>query len=326
LNAVSVEVITIRDSVGGSTAAVAPQLGFNCFSFVPQIGDAAVEVLWHDPQFLLGNTRPSRSGIPILFPFAGRIRDARYTYRGKKYELEAADGQGNAIHGFVFTRPWRIVASSEASVTGEFHASLDDPAILERWPADFRIQATYTVAGPRLLASYEISNPGETILPWWFGAHPYFRLSLGAKGKPGGPPEKAIVQFRASRRWLLEGLLPTGVMGDVAEADDLARGVAIGAREFDDVFTTLGLDDDGRWRGRIVDPASRLTTTVSFGEPFRDCVVFIPPHREAICLEPYTSAPNAFELSEKGLGPGLRELFPGQSIVMNFEVEGSRRD
>ena len=76
-----VEAITIQDSATGTTASIAPQLGFNCFSFRPVVAQRPIEVLWHDPQFREGTTRPSRSGIPILFPFAGRIRGARYKYR-----------------------------------------------------------------------------------------------------------------------------------------------------------------------------------------------------------------------------------------------------
>src|SRR5690349_20663612 len=123
--------ITLTDITTGSTASIAPALGFNCFSFAPLVKGKPFELLWHDPEFRSGNTRPSRSGIPILFPFAGRIRGGRFRYGGRNYQLETNDNKGNAIHGFVYTRPWRIVNQSGASVTGEFQASVDDPAILQ---------------------------------------------------------------------------------------------------------------------------------------------------------------------------------------------------
>lgn len=312
-----VEAITIQDSATGATASIAPQLGFNCFSFRPVIAQRSIEVLWHDPQFREGTTRPSRSGIPILFPFAGRIRGARYKYRDREYQLEAADGQGNAIHGFVYTRPWRVVAHTSSSITGEFQASIDDPSILERWPSDFRIRATYEVRGSRLLSTYDIHNPGTSPLPWSFGTHPYFRLSHA-----GGSPADAIVQFDVTRRWELADLIPTGALQGVQDAGELSRGVRIGNREFDDVFTGLKIQN-GIWAGHVTDGASAITTTIRFGAPFQDCVVFIPPHREAICLEPYTSAPNAFELIERGLQPGMQELPPAQSTSLNVEIEAN---
>ena len=57
-----------------------------------------------------------------------------------------------------------------------------------------------------------------------------------------------------------------------------------------------------------------------FGKPFRECVVFIPPHREAICLEPYTAVPNAFELTERGIDAGLAELSTGESTEVQVEI------
>lgn len=314
-----VAALTIQDSAAGSTASIAPQLGFNCFSFQANVEGKQVDVLWHDPQFREGATRPSRSGIPILFPFAGRIRGAKFKYRGREYQLEAADGQGNAIHGFVYTRPWRVVEQTESKLTGEFQASVDDPAVLERWPSDFRIRATYEVRGSQLLATYDISNPGNAPLPWSLGTHPYFRLALG-----GGSPADAIVRFDVSRRWQLAELIPTGEVQDVTDAGDFSRGVHVGDREFDDVYTGLKIQD-GVWSGSVTDPTSGMATAIRFGQPFRECVVFIPPHREAICLEPYTSAPNAFELIEQGLDPGMQELAPGESRSLSVEIAAGLR-
>lgn len=311
----AIDVVTIIDTSSGSTAAVAPALGFNCFSFAAVINDQAVETLWHDRQFRDGNSRPSRSGIPILFPFAGRIRGGRYRYRGRDYQLETNDNQGNAIHGFVYTRPWRVVSQSEGSITGEFQASADDPAILKLWPADFRIRATYAVAGKRLLAAYHFTNTGDGPLPWWFGTHPYFRLSVG-----GGAPEDALIRFSVDKQWKLENLIPTGDVVAVPSASDYAAGARVGSREFDNVFTGLGTEQHV-WSGSVTDTAAQLTVVTRFGKPFRECVVFIPPHREAICLEPYTAVPNAFELTDRGADAGLAELSPGQSTEVHVEIE-----
>ena len=57
-------------------------------------------MLWAAADFAAGG-RPSSSGIPLMFPFAGRIRGTSFHFDGKQYALEAGDGLGNAIHGFV---------------------------------------------------------------------------------------------------------------------------------------------------------------------------------------------------------------------------------
>src|SRR5688572_8608957 len=146
----TLEVIRIVDETAGSSATIAPGFGFNCFSFEVTLGGRRSETLWAHSEFASGRQRPSGSGIPLLFPFAGRIPGTSFEYEGTTYKLTAGDAMGNAIHGFVMSRPWRVVRQSGSSVTGEFQASIDEPALCESWPADFRIQVTYEVAGTAL--------------------------------------------------------------------------------------------------------------------------------------------------------------------------------
>ena len=60
--------------------------------------------------------------------------------------------------------------------------------------------------------------------------------------------------------------------------------------------------------------------TLRFDEQFPYCVVFNPPHREAICIEPYTTLPNPFELEQSGVDPHLRVLPPGQKFWTKMEI------
>src|SRR6476469_5735979 len=104
--------ITISDPKTGSTASILPELGFNCFSFKAAMNGQMIEALWAEPEFGPGN-RPSRSGIPILFPFAGRLRGTSYCYLSREYHVSGAQMNGdNVIHGFVINRPWRVVERS----------------------------------------------------------------------------------------------------------------------------------------------------------------------------------------------------------------------
>ena len=77
----------------------------------------------------------------------------------------------------------------------------------------------------------------DVSLPWWFGTHPYFRLSLG-----GGRPQDALIRFAAGKQWELANLIPTGKVIGVPEAADYAAGTLVGKREFDNAFCDLGID------------------------------------------------------------------------------------
>src|SRR6187200_435616 len=94
--------IVIQDPESGASAQIKPDIGFNSFSFRPVINGKAVEVIQAASDFADQGGSPSRNGIPLLFPFAGRIRNARYHYAGKDYHVTTArPNEGNAIHGFV---------------------------------------------------------------------------------------------------------------------------------------------------------------------------------------------------------------------------------
>src|SRR5204863_5699002 len=92
--------------------------------------------------------------------------------------------------------------------------------------------------------------------------------------------------------------------------------------QLDDVFTGL-LFHDGWSSSSIYDPASGCTLTQRFDRAFRECVVFTPPHREAICIEPYTCVPGCFELAQRGIEAGLRVVPPGASFTARVEFDVS---
>ncbi|MGI8979769.1 MAG: aldose 1-epimerase [Pirellulaceae bacterium] len=310
----AVENIVLRDSASGSVAEVAPALGFNCHRFAVPHAKELVEILWREPSFLEGTGKASRSGVPVLFPFPGRLPGQTLNWQGKSYELGSNDGRGNAIHGFVHTRPWRVISRSESRVVGEFHAWSDDPSLKTRWPADFRITATYELAGRKLTMHYRMENPGDAPLPCGLGTHPYFRVPLG-----GSSANECLVQLPVTTQWELVEMIPTGRQLPLTNAADLAAGKKFGELTLDNCFA--GLQFQGDWcTARIFDGQSGLTMTIRFDNAFRECVVYTPPHREAICIEPYTCVPGAAAMSDAAAA-GLRILGPGESFEARVEFE-----
>ena len=312
-------VIEIADRASGSSARILASLGFNCFSWQPVLADGPREMLWADAEFERGDKRPSGSGVPLLFPFPGRIGGAAFTFQGREYQLEPGDAFGNAIHGFVFNRPWRVVEQSDHRVVGEFQASVDDRSILERWPADFRIRVSYEVRGHELLSDIRYENTGDGPLPCGFGTHAYFRLPL----TEGGDAEQTRVLAPVTQIWEAEQMLPTGRKSPATGDNDLASGGPLAGRKFDTYFTTLQPDTDGMLRTRLTDPANGRTLTQTFSHAFTQCVVYTPPHRQAICLEPYTCLPDPFRMSAAGYDTGWQILAPGEAFETSVRIDVS---
>ncbi|HEV3415669.1 MAG TPA: aldose 1-epimerase [Pirellulales bacterium] len=307
--------ISLVDPATGSLAKLLPELGFNCFSYVPVLDGEPVELLWSAPGFETSGGRTTRSGIPILFPYAGRLRGTVLRFGGKEFPLTIDERLGFAIHGFVHDRPWRIVAQSPSSVTGEFRAARDDPTLLNLWPADFRIRVCYEVHHVGLSCSLAVDNPGDRPLPFGLGTHGYFRLPLGSFGKR----DECHLTVPAQSYWELEGMLPTGRKLPATDGRAVGGGMLFGETQLDDIFTDLQ-PRSGRVVCRLLDPVNDRRLSLVFDESFGQCVVFNPPHREAICIEPYTCVPDAFALSERGLETGLRILQAGESFQAHLEL------
>src|SRR5437762_1084573 len=91
------QIAVLEDGLGGRVE-IWPCQGFNAYRWRTPSG---AQLLYVSDTFFRGD-RPSRSGIPVLFPFPNRIRDGKYTWGQKNYQLSTNDSAGNAIHGFAF--------------------------------------------------------------------------------------------------------------------------------------------------------------------------------------------------------------------------------
>jgi len=311
--------VWILEYDNGSGIEVWPALGFNCYRWYvrPRGENSAEELLDSVPEFF-EQEKPTRSGFPILFPFPNRIRAGRFRWLGQDYHLAANDPSGkNAIHGFACHAPWQVVDTneSECSITAEHVSSPQNP-----WPASYRLQLTYRLAANRLRLEARVKNTDSQPLPFGLGYHPYFRASLLGDAN-------TIVQVPASASWELEENLPTGKVIPVAGQRDLRAGRKVAGLELDDVLTDLdpacgvasGPDATPHaaqplvLRGSLHSPARRSALEMWTSPEFREMVVFTPPHRQAICLEPYTCVTDAINLRERNIDAGWRVLGSGES-------------
>jgi aldose 1-epimerase len=293
-----------------------PALGFNAYRW--QI--AGEDLLYRNPEFFT-DRRPTRSGFPILFPFPNRIRAGRFTWDGKHYELPVGDpANKNAIHGFAVNRPWRVVDqdadATSAWLTAEFQGSCDAPETLPLWPADYRLRVTYRLFDHILRVEAIADNPDTKPLPFGLGFHPYFHLASF-----GG--EQAMVTVAANKIWELNENLPTGTLMDVDEARDLRHGRTLLGVQLDDVMTdvySIAYDQEDRLGlvGVVQHPSGERMLTLWTSGDFRELVLFTPPHREALCIEPYTCTTDAINLTK--VDSGWRTLAPGEQWQGTVEI------
>ena len=188
-------------------------------------------------------------------------------------------------------------------------------SLSDRWPADARLTVTYELVGSALKTQIRIENCDDSPLPFGFGTHPYFRVPLGRAGSLAD----CRITVPAQSAWELEGLVPTGRKAPAAGRARLAQTRTLGNDEFDDVLGDLQFAG-GVCTTRLEDPMSGRRLVMSFDDGFGVCVVYTPPHREAVCIEPYTCVPDAVNLASADVQTGLRVLAPGSTVDLGIEI------
>lgn len=320
-------VLILENTSGDASAEILPALGFNCFRWQIRTADGLLDLLYSDPTlFEAADPRPTRSGIPILFPFPNRIRDGKFSWAGRDYQLPTNDpAKKNAIHGFACRRPWRMIEqgadTSGAWITAEFHGSLDAPESKNLWPADYRIRLTYRLGDRSLRIEARVDNPDCVPLPFGLGYHPYFRVPV----VPGGTEQECLVQATADTIWELTDCLPTGVSQHVKPAKDPTKPRPCGELTLDDLFSVsssvlAAAKGDLVTLGSLQQPPG-TTLRVLASPSFREIVMFNPPHRQAICIEPYTCITDAVNLQQRGVDAGWLVLEPGQEWAGVVELQ-----
>ena len=126
---------------------------------------------------------------PHLFPIVGRLKQDQFEYKGKSYILTQ--------HGFARDSEFEVEQQNETSVTFLLRSSDET---LQKYPFAFEFRVRYELQEKQLTISYEVTNTGDTELPYNVGGHPAFALDH--------PLEEYALEFEQelqTERWLLDG-------------------------------------------------------------------------------------------------------------------------
>lgn len=306
-------VYELTDTAGTVRAEVWPMWGFNCLRWqVRQPDGSWAGVLFTMPDWE-ANPVPTRSGHPILFPFPGRLREGKLAFGGQTYQLPLTDStKQHSIHGFTPRNPWRVVESGggadSASVTGQFSLGKDLPASVGHWPADFNLNVTYRLSADALRVEATVENLGTGPLPFGLGYHPYFRLPGVTDPDVGGH----VLQANVGQVWAVDANnLPTGERKELPPALDFRRPRPIGSTSLDNVLTAVcgPTGSDGLTELAVLShPASPRRLRFLADGSFRELVLFIPAHRQAVAVEPYTCSADAGNFAARGIDSGWRTV------------------
>ncbi len=238
-----------------------------------------------------------QSGCFPLVPFGNRVRGNRFHFEGRDHTfVPNMAGDRHYLHGDGWLGEWQVARQGEAEIVLGFHHPARDGT-----PYDYDAEQHFRLEGSMLTMALNVTNRGDTALPFGLGWHPYFPLT----------PETTLEAAARSLWDEDESWLPTterAVFGDL----DFSVPRRPPRRWVNALF-------EG-WDGhaRILWPERRLSLAIEADPLFSRYMLFVSDPAfdpcydyGSFCFEPMSHSVDAHNMASGG---GLRRLGPGESL------------
>lgn len=231
----------------------------------------------------------------VLFPFANRIVDGRYTFDNRELYLKKNSiNQSDAIHGLLYDKTFCV----ESLVTGTANTRLvlryEQHTKLAGFPFAFEVRLTYTLFSDRLVLAVEVMNTDEVSFPFSIGWHPYFTSDNRALSILEIDADKEVVHD--------DNMVPIAI----AE-NSLPKRILISEQRFDHCFVMNAPEV------KYTTPSHTLEVSSSYPNSYFQ--VYTPEKSNNIAIEPVTAPANSFNNHI-----GLQTLAPDEVFHIQWQI------
>ncbi len=236
---------------------------------------------------------------PILFPFTGRLKDGKFTAKGKTYEVPSQ-------HGFARTMEHSLVVKNKDTLVLQL---TDTPETLAVWPWKFRLMSAFTLDGDVLHHTLTVENQDAEEISFGIGYHPAFAIPFDA----GHTYADYELRFDKLESPLCLGTAPRGLVnGQSYYLGSNLNTIPIDDQLFaNDSHCMVSLNSDTL--GIYEKDSGRAVVCSIKAFPF--CLIWSKPGEpKFVCIEPWNSLPSpeagGYEWAAK---PAAAILAPGES-------------
>jgi aldose 1-epimerase len=269
-------------------------------TLAPEHGGSIASFTRGGRPILRGSETPSGPldcGSFPLVPYCNRIRDGRFSFRGRTVAIAPnMTGDPSPLHGDGWLGPWLVESRSEAQACLFFS---HEPG---EWPWAYESRQTFRLGPNGLEAEISCTNRSPDPMPCGLGFHPYFPCD-----------STTVIDTAVEQVWEVDELiLPT----DIASATGryaLAGTPACGR----------GLDNGyGGWGGEMLLRHADGAVTRMTSPDARFFQIYSPETGGLLAAEPVSHANAALnEPEERWAELGLRVLGPGETMRLRMTVE-----
>lgn len=243
-----------------------------------------------------------------LSPFAGRIKDGQYVFNNTKYSLiKNYPEEENACHGFIYNKEFHVINK----ITNDEKAQCTLEYLYERenegYPFIYSIEITYILSSSNgLTCTTKIHNKSKDTMPLSDGWHHYFDLGISIDDLELKLDVSEIVKLDSRN-------IPTGFKESYSEYNFPKK---IGSKQFNSCFKIKNGNEKTTTKLISSDNNINLNIWQETGtNKFEYLVIYTPPGRRSIAVEPITSNINSFNNGE-----GLIQLAPDDVYTSSFGI------
>jgi aldose 1-epimerase len=286
INNISYTELVIKNEITGEFFSVVPEYGGRLKELWLHNGERNVSLLRRIPR-IDSTEREDLFTNAKLSPFAGRIKNGKYELEGEQYALPLNyPEEQNACHGFLFGKKF----NNAEKKTGPEDTSCTLQYIYDRevqgYPYTYLIELTYTLnSSHEVICQTRVENYSDSAMPLSDGWHPCFALNERIND----------LQLKLQVNELIElddSLIPTGKRTAFDEFRTLAL---LGERQLDSCF--LVREEAGRAVTQLYSGRQKIDLRIwqeAGLNQYKYLVVYTPPDRNFIAIEPMTANVNAF--------------------------------
>jgi len=229
----------------------------------------------------------------ILFPFANRINDGKYSFEGKTYNLKCNEvNRNNALHGLVYNKTFKTVKKEITPTFAKLELQYNSNGNTLGFPFKYSISITYKLMQTSLSLFIKIENIDSKSFPFTLGWHPYFlskdlsKSSLNFNSKVQVESNLKMITTRTSQ---LKTTMPFQIKNNILD-------------------NAYKLEDD-----KILFKTPEYILNITSTEKNNFLQLYTPDISNLIAIEPTTGVSDSFNNKM-----GLKTLKPNQTYIVEY--------
>lgn len=300
-------VITLRNTTTGEFLSTLPESGARIRELWLRNGHEIISVLRRIDNPCSKN-RDDIFTNAKLSPFAGRVKGGKYVFNKASYVLPVNyPEEGNACHGLLYAKRFSVAKKVTGSDRAECSFAYEYQREDQGYPFTYSIEVNYVLTRQEgFICATRILNCSHLTMPLSDGWHHYYDLGEDVDGLRLRLEVSDVVELDSHN-------VPTGKKTPFHDYDMPER---IGGKKFDSCFRVAG--HNGKAVTQLISDNRNITINIwqETGEDkFAYLVIYTPPDRKTIAIEPITSNINSLNT-----GDGLIFLSPNQEYKSSFGI------